>query len=98
MNLDVFIGFLILVVIGVSFNWIGRKLINDLESLVKGSDSLNIKEAWAKNQLKEYFFGEGEMPWYRMIYVLFIYVVYILFILFILLLLLLSIVNFISIY
>ena len=95
MNLDVFIGFLIVVVIGVSFNWIGRKLNNDLVTLVKGSDSLNFKEAWAKNQLKEYIFGEGEMPWYRMIYVLFIYLV---FILFILLLLLLSIVNLISIF
>ena len=41
MNLDVFIGFLIVVVIGVSFNWVGRKLNNDLETLVKANDSLN---------------------------------------------------------
>ncbi len=93
MNLDVFIGFLIVVVIGVSFNWVGRKLNNDLETLVKANDSLNFKEAWAKNQLKVYIFGEGEMPWYRIIYVLFIYLVYILFFLLLLFLLIVKLID-----
>jgi len=37
----------------------------------------NFKEAWMKNQLKVYFFGEGEIPRHSRIYVLFIYLVYI---------------------
>jgi hypothetical protein len=105
MGLDEFIGFLIVVVLGVCIALIGRKFNNDLETLIKNEDSIqqnhnndiaalrllkNFKEAWTKNQLKLYFFGEGEMPWHSRIYVLFIYLLYILFIL---LLLILSICN-----
>ena len=97
MILDGLIGFLIVVVLGIigaCVKWIWWKFNHDLETLIKDNDSLSFKEAWAKNQLKVYFFGEGEMPLYRMIYVLFIYLILILFIL---LLLLLSIYKIISI-